>query len=136
MDQQLTDRARRFLEEHRFAVLATINPDGTPQQSPVWYEIQDDEIMMNTRRGRVKDHNLRRDPRCSICVEDGYTWLTIVGTARLIDDQETAQADIKHLSTINHGEEIAERQMANQFSKQIRVTIRLSIEHVMGENLD
>lgn len=134
--RHLSNKARRFLEDHRFAVLATINPDGTPQQSPVWYELQGDEIMMNTRRGRVKDRNLRRDPRCSICVEDGYTWLTIRGTARLIEDPEIAQSDIRHLSVINHGEEIAQRQMENQFSKQERVTIRLSIEHVMGENLD
>lgn len=136
MPQRLTDRARRFLEEHRFAVLATINPDGTPQQSPIWYELQGDEIMMNTRRGRVKDRNLRRDPRCSICVEDGYTWLSIGGSARLIDDPESAQADIKHLSIINHGEEIAQQQVADQFSREERVTIRLSIDHVMGENLD
>lgn len=136
VSQQLTDRARRYLEEHRFAVLATINPDGTPQLSPVWYELQGNEIMMNTRRGRVKDRNLRRDPRCSICVEDGYTWLAIDGTARLVDDPAIAQADIKHLSIINHGEEIAQQQVASQFSKEERVTIRLSIEHVMGENLD
>jgi PPOX class probable F420-dependent enzyme len=134
--RHLSDKARRFLEVHRFAVLATINPDSTPQQSPVWYELQGDEIMMNTRRGRVKDRNLRRDPRCSICVEDGYTWITIRGIARLIDDREVAQADIRRLSVINHGEEIAQRQMENQFSKQERVTIRLSIEHVTGENLD
>lgn len=136
MSQQLSDTARRFLEDQRFAVLATINPDGTPQLSPVWYELQGDEIMMNTRRGRVKDRNLRRDPRCSICVEDGYTWIAISGTAHLIDEPGIAQDDIRHLSTINHGEEIAERQMVDQFSKQVRATIRLSIDRVTGENLD
>jgi PPOX class probable F420-dependent enzyme len=132
----LTLSARQFLQGHRFAVLATINPDSTPHQSPVWYELQGDEIMMNTRRGRVKDRNLRRDPRCSLCVEEGYTWVTIAGTARLIDDPDTAQADIYRLSLMNHGPEIAARQMAGQFSKQERVTIRLSIERVTGENLD
>jgi PPOX class probable F420-dependent enzyme len=136
MSRQLTDKARRFLEDGRFAVLATINADGTPQQSPVWYELQGDEIMMNTRRGRLKDRNLRRDGRCSICVEGGYDWITIRGTVRLIDDQEIAQADIHHLSLINHGPEIAARQVADQFSREERVTIRLSIEDVSGENLD
>jgi PPOX class probable F420-dependent enzyme len=136
MPRELTPRARQFLEEHRFGVLATINADGTPQQSPVWYELQGDEIMMNTRRGRLKDRNLRRDPRCSVCVEDGYDWLTVAGTARLIDDREIAQADIHHLSLLNHGPEIAGRQMAEQFSQQERVTIRLPIEQVTGENLD
>jgi PPOX class probable F420-dependent enzyme len=136
MPRQLTAQARRFLEEQRFAVLATINADGTPQQSPVWYELQGDEIMMNTRRGRLKDRNLRRDPRCSVCVEGEYDWITIRGIARLIDDPATAQADIHHLSVINHGPEIAAQQMTDQFSREERVTIRLSIEHVTGENLD
>jgi PPOX class probable F420-dependent enzyme len=136
MSLPLSAKARRFLEEHRFAVLATINADGTPQQSPVWYELQGDEIMMNTRRGRLKDRNLRRDPRCSICVEGEYDWITIRGTARLIDDPEIAQADIHHLSVINHGPEIAAQQVADQFSREERITIRLSIEDVTGENLE
>jgi len=96
----------------------------------VWYEIQGDEIMMNTKRDRLKDRNLRRDPCCSICVEDEYTYVTIRGTAQLIDDPDIAQADIKHLSMLNHDWEAAERQTSDQFSKEQRVTIRLHIEHV------
>jgi PPOX class probable F420-dependent enzyme len=127
---QLSDTVRAFLAEKRFPVMATINPDGTPQQSAVWYELQGDEIMMNTRRGRVKDRNLRRDPRVSLCFEDGYRYLTLRGTVTLIDDQDIAQADIKRLATRYHGPEIAEQQMRDQFSKEPRVTIRLCVEHV------
>ncbi|MGI8825822.1 MAG: PPOX class F420-dependent oxidoreductase [Chloroflexota bacterium] len=130
MPQPLTDQSRRFLEEQRFAVLSTLNPDGTPQQSTVWYEVQGDEIMMNTKRGRLKDRNLRRDPRCSVCVEDGYTYVAIRGTVRLIDDQETTQADVRRLAILNHGPEKAERQMAGQFNNEERVTIRLTMERI------
>lgn len=136
MPQQLTESARRFLEEKRIGVLATINPDGTPQQSPIWYELQGNEIMMNTRRGRRKDRNLRRDPRCSLCVEGEYDWVTIRGTARLIEDPATAQADIRHLAVVNYGPEEAERSMERQFCREPRVTIRLSIEHVTGEGFE
>ena len=94
----LTDEARAFLAEKRFAVLATINQDGTAQLTTMWYELQGDEIMMNTKVGRAKERNLRRDPRISICVEDGYRYVTVSGTARLIDDQPTAQADIRRLA--------------------------------------
>jgi PPOX class probable F420-dependent enzyme len=132
MPAQLSDQHRRFLEEPRFAVLATINDDRTPQQSAVWYEPQGDEIMMNTRRGRVKDRNLRRDPRCSICLEDGYRYLTIRGSVTLIDDQSIAQPDIRRLATRYHGPAKAEQQMRNQFSKEERVTIRLTIENVIA----
>jgi PPOX class probable F420-dependent enzyme len=127
---QLTEQARRFLTEHRFAVLATINRDGTPQQSTVWYEVQGDEIMMNTRRGRLKDRNLRRDPRCSICVDREYRYVAIRGTATLIDDQRIALEDIKRLAVLNHGQGKGKQQVRDTYGKQERVTIRLQIERV------
>jgi PPOX class probable F420-dependent enzyme len=130
MTPYLTEAAKQFLQEKRFAALATINRDGTPQQSIVWYELQGDEIMMNTKRGRLKDRNLVRDPRVSICVEDGYRYITIRGTVRLIDDQQVAQADIMRLAMRYHGTEIAERQARDQFGKEERITIRLPIERV------
>jgi len=64
---ELSESVRRFLAEPRFAVLATINADGTPQQSVMWYELRDGYILMNTAAGRVKDLNVRRDPRVSVC---------------------------------------------------------------------
>ena len=84
---ELSSKARAFLREKRFAVLGTINPDSTPQLSAMWYELDGDKILMNTKVGRVKERNLRRDPRISICIEDGYNYLTLAGTAQLIDDQ-------------------------------------------------
>jgi PPOX class probable F420-dependent enzyme len=129
------DQVRAFLDEIRFAVLATINPDGSPQQSILWYERQGDEIMMNTKRGRFKDRNLLRDRRVSFCVEDGYRYLVITGPVELIDDQITAQADIKRLSTRYHGPRKAERQMREQFSREERVTIRLTPRRIHAYGL-
>jgi PPOX class probable F420-dependent enzyme len=123
------------LAEPRFAVLATINPDGTPQQSVIWYDLEDDYILMNTKRGRLKDRNLVRDPRCSICVEDEYRWVTIYGRATLIDDQRITQPDIRRLATRYHGPEEAERQMQQQFSHEERITIHLSIDRVASEDV-
>ena len=79
---QLQDNVRAFLNERRFAVLATINADGTSQQTVIWYDLHGDEILMNTRAGRVKDANLRRDARASLCVPDGYRYVTLEGPSR------------------------------------------------------
>ena len=133
---RLEGEPRRFLEETRIAVLATINSDGTPQQSAIWYELQGTTILMNTRRGRMKDRNLRRDSHCSLCVEDGYRYVTIRGTVTLIDDQEVAQADIKRLSARYHGAQTAERQAREQFSREPRVTIRMTIDRVSVYGFD
>jgi len=130
MTTRLSATIRDFLQEPRFLTLATINRDGTPQQSVIWYELQGDEIVMNTARGRLKDRNLVRDPRASICLEDGYRYLAIQGTVSLNADQRVAQEDIRGLSERYHGPEKAEEQMRTQFSQEERVTIRLAIERV------
>lgn len=119
--------------EKRFAVLATINRDGTAQLTTMWYELQGDEVMMNTADGRVKAHNLRRDPRIAICVENGYSYITLSGTARLDDDQAIAQADIKRLALRYHNPEKAEQMVRDSFAKQHRITIRMAIERVVED---
>ena len=126
----LTAEARHFLEELRFAVIATINEDGSPHQTVVWYLLRGDDIVMNTARGRVKERNLRRDPRLASTVEDGYRFLTLRGTARLVDDVATAQEGIRQLAARYHGEEAADRQVREQFSKQERVSIYLAADRV------
>jgi len=128
----LSKEAQAFLQELRFAVLATINQDGTPQLSTMWYLFEDDgTILMNTKVGRLKERNLRRDPRISICIEDEYNFLTINGTAQLIDDPERTQHDIYRLSARYHGEEKARSQMQDQFSKETRVSLLLKTERII-----
>lgn len=130
---KLDDGVRAFLAERRFAVMATINTDGTPQQTVMWYDLQDDEIMMNTKRGRVKDLNLVRDPRLSVCVEEGYKYVTLTGTATLIEDQTVAQADIRRLAIRYHGPAKGEEQAQRLFSKEERITIRLHVDRVVAD---
>ncbi|ACZ39916.1 PPOX class F420-dependent oxidoreductase [Sphaerobacter thermophilus] len=125
----MSEAVRAFLNEPRFAVLATIGADGAPHQSVMWYELRGNTIMMNTSEGRVKSANLRRDPRVSICVEDGYRYVTITGRAELVDDQEIAQADIAALAHRYHDPETAERQVA-EFRRQKRITLHISIDRV------
>jgi PPOX class probable F420-dependent enzyme len=127
----LSDDFRKFLGERRFAVLATINADGTPQQSVVWYELRGDRIVLNTRVGRLKERNLRRDPRISLCVEDQYMALSIKGRATLDYDPETSQADIKALAILNHGPEKGEQKSRDVYSMQKRVTVNIDIEKII-----
>jgi PPOX class probable F420-dependent enzyme len=127
---KLSEQARAFLNEKRFAVLATLNRDGTVQQTTMWYLLEDDTILMNTKAGRLKERNMRRDPRISICVEDGYSYVTISGKVELVDDPEVSQRDIYRLAMRYYGDEHAARQMMERFSGEQRVTLRLKCERV------
>ena len=130
MTTKLSDKARAFLEEKRFAVLATVNKDGSPQLTTMWYLLEGDTIVMNTKVERLKERNMRRDGRISICVPEAYTYVTISGTVEMIDDPEISQQDIYRLAARYQGEEGAKKRMAN-FSKEQRVTLRLKCEHVI-----
>src|SRR5947209_12700293 len=131
MSTKLSDKARAFLQERRFAVLGTINPDGSPQLTTMWYLLEGDTIVMNTKAGRMKDRNIRRNPHISICVPDGYSYVSVSGTVEIIDDPKTAQHDIYRLAVRYDGEGEAKRQMEEQFSKESRVTLHLKSEHVI-----
>ena len=70
MGVQLTDLARRLVDEHAFAVLSTINPDGAPQSSVIWVKRDGGDVVFSTIRGRRKTRNMERDPRVSLCMYD------------------------------------------------------------------
>jgi len=65
-----------------FANLATLNPDGSPQVTPVWVDFDGTHVIVNTARGRVKDRNLQREPRVALSIldpENPYRYLGIQG---------------------------------------------------------
>jgi PPOX class probable F420-dependent enzyme len=70
MGIQLSDEALRLLEGRNYAVLATVNPDGSPQTSVMWVGRDGDDLLFSTVEGRVKHRNMLRDPRVSVTVID------------------------------------------------------------------
>jgi PPOX class probable F420-dependent enzyme len=126
----LTDDIRAILDKTYFAVLATINADGTPHQTVMWFELIGDRILMNTEAGRLKESNIQRDPRVSICIEDHYNYVTLTGTATLDYDPERAQADIARLARRYQPSDKAEQLVAN-FQTETRITMWIDIEHVI-----
>ncbi len=132
---KLNAAEREFVSAPRFAVLATIGVDGTPQQTVMWYELRGDQIMMNTTVSRVKNANVRRDPRVSICIEDGYTYVAIRGTvAEIIEDRDTAVNDIISLALRYHPGTAAEEHSA--YAEMERQTLLIDIDKVISHGLE
>jgi len=50
--------------------LATIMPDGSPQVTPVWFDHDDEHILINTNEGRVKDRNMKARPKVAMVIQD------------------------------------------------------------------
>jgi PPOX class probable F420-dependent enzyme len=66
----LSEATLRLLDGRNYAVLATVNPDGSPQTSAVWVGRDGEDLLFSTVEGRVKHRNMRRDPRVSVTVLD------------------------------------------------------------------
>ncbi|OLC21331.1 MAG: hypothetical protein AUH33_02015 [Chloroflexi bacterium 13_1_40CM_68_21] len=131
---ELTPEQRKFLEEKRFAVVGTRNPDGSPHLAVMWYLLDGDDIVVNSARGRLKDRNLAADPRMSVMVADGYRFVRVDGRARIDHDQTTAHADIRRLAARYYGDEHkADEAMRNNFNKQHRISYRLPIKRVYAQ---
>jgi len=64
------------------AHLATLMPDGSPQVTPVWCDLDGEHVLVNSAKGRRKDKNMRKDARValSMCDPDNpYRYLEIRG---------------------------------------------------------
>jgi len=70
MSIPLSDAALALLDGRNYAVLATVNPDGSPQTSVMWVGRDGNDVLFSTVAGRMKHRNMRRDPRVSVTVID------------------------------------------------------------------
>ena len=60
----------RLIDGRNYAVLATVNPDGSPQTSAMWVGRDGNDLLFSTVAGRIKHRNMLRDPRVSVTVLD------------------------------------------------------------------
>lgn len=96
----LTDAAKALLAEPVIADLATISPDGSPHVTPVWIDVEGDNLVVNTADGRAKAANLRQRPKVAVSVvdpHDPYRVLAVQGVVSEITDQG-ADAHIDRLA--------------------------------------
>ena len=133
---QLPDDVRTLLDQPLPGDLATINADGSPQLSIVWYARRGDEVVVNTTAQRVKARNIGRDPRVSLLVGTSDRYVRLDGVARVVATGAAALADIRALAVRYDGEEHAERQTREVWSKQERVTYAIAIKRVYRYGFD
>lgn len=68
MSLSLSDDVKTLVRGANFAHLATLMPDGSPQNAPVWVDLDGDRIVVCTGEGSLKAHNTRRDPRVALSI--------------------------------------------------------------------
>jgi len=79
------------------AVLVTLDADGSPVPTPIWYLYRDGVFYFRTASNAIKTENIRRDPRVSICVQDErapYKSVSVRGTAEVADSLDSLGRDM------------------------------------------
>jgi PPOX class probable F420-dependent enzyme len=99
----LDDKVRTLFDGKNFAVLSTLEPDGTPHSTVVWAKRDGDDILFALPKSRRKTANLTRDPRATVVIFDAanpYASAQVQGTASLEDDPTgTLIDDLSHKYT-------------------------------------
>ena len=73
---------RDLLKRPALAHLVTLMPDGSPQVTPVWCDLNDGHVRVNSVKGRRKDRNMRADARVALSITDPdnpYRYLEVRG---------------------------------------------------------
>jgi PPOX class probable F420-dependent enzyme len=73
---------RDLTEKKAFANLATLMPDGSPQVTPVWFDVANGRVRVNTAKGRVKARNMQDGSHVALAILDPdnpYRYMQIRG---------------------------------------------------------
>jgi PPOX class probable F420-dependent enzyme len=97
---------QQLLERKRVVVLATIQPDGAPLGTAMWFLHDADALTMISVTNTQKVKNLRRDPRVSVVAETGagndLVGITIQGRAEFLDESAQRRSLVEHLLAKYH----------------------------------
>jgi PPOX class probable F420-dependent enzyme len=128
--QAIPEQYLDLFQKRAFAHLATLMPDGSPQVSPVWVDLQEGALIVNSARGRQKDRNMRRDARVAVEIQDpenSYRYLLVRGRVVNITEEGT-DASIDRLAFKYLGQEKYPHRRAGE----VRVIYQIEPEHVTG----
>ena len=128
----ISEPVAKILKKRTFAFLGTVMKDGSPHVTPIWVDMEENNnILVNTAEGRIKQKNISRDPRVSISMvddENPYSMVTIKG--RVIE-QTTNGAD-------EHIDKLAKKYLGvdkypgqKDYPDQKRVIIKIKPERVL-----
>jgi PPOX class probable F420-dependent enzyme len=120
-----------FLRPRHHAILMTTRRDGRPQASPNTCGVDvEGRIVISTYPERAKAHNVRRDPRVSVCVlSDGFggAWVQVDGVAEVLDMPEALEPLVEYFRVIS-GEHPDWDEYRQAMRKQGKSLIRVTIE--------
>ena len=118
-------------EKKAFAHLATVMPDGSPQNTPVWFDYTGGKIRVNSARGRVKVRNMKEGAKVALSIMDPDNpdrHVQLRGTVTRVSEDAAAAAHIDSLAHKYLGVD------KNPYAKaeDVRVMFEITVTSVQG----
>jgi PPOX class probable F420-dependent enzyme len=126
----MLDKYRDIFDKKAFAHLATLGASGVPQVTPVWCDFDGTHIRINTARGRVKDKNLRANPRVALAAQDPDNPYRYVQVRGRVAEMTERGAD-EHIDALAK-KYIGQDRYPHRQPGEVRVTVKILPERVQG----
>jgi PPOX class probable F420-dependent enzyme len=120
-----------LLEKKPLAHLATVMADGSPQNTPVWFDYVDGKIRVNSALGRTKVRNMKLGAKVALSISDPGNpdrYVQLRGTVTRVRQDEVAAAHIDQLAYKYMG--LDKNPYANP--ADVRVMFEISVFSVQG----
>jgi PPOX class probable F420-dependent enzyme len=119
-------------EGTRTAKLATVRADGGPHVAPVWFLLDGDDLIFTTENVTAKAHDLTRDGRAAMCVDDEvapYSHAVLWGCTEISEDPGQLRTWATNIAARYMGEDRAP-EFGERNSVPGMLLVRMHIEHV------
>ena len=128
MDETFSQASRDILAKAVIAHVASIGPDGWPQVTPVWVELDGEDILFNTALGRAKSRNMAANPRVALSLtdpDDPEVSVALRGTVMSMKSEGADEHD-DHLNVKYNG--VGSLKLRPE--GQVRVIVRVRVDHI------
>jgi PPOX class probable F420-dependent enzyme len=131
MAAELSKKSLSLIERPIIAHLATLDPEGRLQITPLWIDHDGNDILVNTADGRVKAKNMRDNPQVAISLVDPENTYAVVSLRGRVTDITTDGADA-------HIDSLAKKYLgADSYpfrrDGEVRLKVRITPEHIFQE---
>jgi PPOX class probable F420-dependent enzyme len=123
----------KLFEGRNLAFISTLSKDGSPHITPVWADIENDIIMINTSEAAAKNKHIARDPRVAISIVEQYNPYNMVSIKGKVIEQTTEGAE-------EHLKKLAKKYLGvgkyyYRRPRHKRVILKIRPEKIMGLSL-
>jgi len=129
---QLSDKARELIHRPILATLATIDGQGRPHLTPLWIDLDGDDLIINTAQGRAKARHIEANPEVGVTVidpDDPYNVVAVRGTVTDVTT-EGADAGIDALAKKYLGVDSYPMRRADE----VRITVRIRPDRILMQS--